>query len=85
MKLLKSFVFALIAGNRTQERKEPLKRSKHQVASALDSIPGIGPKTKELLLRKFKSVKRIREASEEELAALVGASKAKILKENLSE
>ena len=61
------------------------KRSKHQVASALDSIPGIGPKTKELLLRKFKSVKRIREASEEELAALVGASKAKILKENLSE
>lgn len=61
------------------------KRSKHQVASVLDSIPGIGPKTKEALLRKWHSVKRIREAEESELAAVVGASKAKILKEKLAE
>jgi excinuclease ABC subunit C len=61
------------------------KRSKHQVASALDSIPGVGPKTKELLLRKWHSVKRIREAEESELATVVGAAKAKILKEKLAE
>ena len=61
------------------------KRSKHQVASALDSIPGVGSKTKELLLRKWHSVKRIREAEESELATVVGAAKAKILKEKLAE
>ncbi len=61
------------------------KRSKRQVASALDSIPGIGQKTKEALLRKWHSVKRIREAEESELAAVVGAAKAKILKEKLAE
>lgn len=59
------------------------KRSKHQIASALDSIPGIGPKTKEVLLNKWHSVKRIREATEEELAAVIGAAKAKILKQKL--
>ena len=61
------------------------KRSKHQVASALDSIQGIGPKTKALLFRKWHSVKRIKEADESELAAVVGASKAKILKEKLAD
>lgn len=61
------------------------KRSKHQVASVLDTIPGIGPKTKSLLLRKFHSVKRIREADEAELAAVVGVAKAKILKEKLAQ
>jgi len=61
------------------------KRSKRQVASALDSIPGIGLKTKTLLLRKWHSVKRIREADENELAAVVGPAKAKILKEKLAE
>ena len=60
------------------------KRSKHQVASALDAVPGIGPKTKALLLRKWHSVKRIREADETELAVVIGASKAKILKEKLA-
>ena len=60
------------------------KRSRHQVASALDAVPGIGPKTKALLLRKWHSVKRIREADETELAAVIGASKAKILKEKLA-
>ena len=61
------------------------KRSKHQIASALDAVPGIGPKTKALLLRKWHSVKRIREADETELAAVIGASKAKILKEKLAD
>ena len=61
------------------------KRSKHQVASVLDTVPGIGPKTKALLLRNWHSVKRIREAEESELAAVIGASKAKILKEKLAE
>ncbi|MCD8318262.1 MAG: excinuclease ABC subunit UvrC [Paraprevotella sp.] len=60
------------------------KRSKHQTASALDLIKGIGEKTKTLLLRKFKSVKRIREASFDELAAEIGPAKAKIIQENLS-
>ncbi len=52
------------------------RRSKSQVHSALDSISGIGPKTKELLLKHFKSVKRIREATVEELAAVIGTAKA---------
>ena len=61
------------------------KRSKHQTASALDGIKGIGEKTKALLLRKFKSVKRIREASLEELSAEIGPAKARIIQENLRE
>ncbi len=61
------------------------KRSKHQVASILDSVPGIGPKTKELLLRKWHSVKRIRETEEKELAEIIGPVKAKILKEKLAQ
>ena len=59
------------------------KRSKRQVASALDSIKGIGEKTKTTLLKEFKSVKRIKEASLEEIAALIGESKAKIVKDSL--
>lgn len=58
-------------------------RSKKQVISELDSIPGIGPVTKNNLLKKFKSVKRIREASEEELAEIVGQAKAKALTQGL--
>lgn len=61
------------------------KRSKHQVASILDSVPGIGPKTKELLLRKWHSVKRIKETEEKELAEIIGPVKAKILKEKLAQ
>ena len=61
------------------------KRSKHQVASILDSVPGIGPKTKELLLRKWHSVKRIKETEEKELAEIIGPVKAKILKEKLTQ
>lgn len=55
------------------------KRSKGQVASALDNITGVGEKTKQLLLRHFKSVKRIKEASEEQLAQVVGPVKAKLV------
>ncbi|MDD5817122.1 MAG: excinuclease ABC subunit UvrC [bacterium] len=55
------------------------KRSKGQVASALDSITGVGEKTQQLLLRHFKSVKRIKEAPEEQLAQVVGPAKAKLV------
>ncbi|MBR5803705.1 MAG: excinuclease ABC subunit UvrC [Bacteroidaceae bacterium] len=61
------------------------KRSKRQTASALDSIKGIGEKTKSTLLKHFKSVKRIREASEEEIASIIGQAKAKLLIEALKE
>ena len=54
-------------------------RSKSQVHSALDDVPGIGPKTRTLLLRHFKSLKRIKEASPDELAALIGPAKARVL------
>ena len=56
------------------------KRSKHALHSALDDIRGIGPKTKETLLQHFRSVKRISEASADELAAVVGNAKAAVLK-----
>lgn len=56
------------------------KRSKRQTASELDEIKGIGEKTKTALLKRFKSVKRIREASAEELTAIVGEAKAKIIR-----
>lgn len=60
------------------------KRSKHQIASELDALKGIGQVTKTALLRQFKSVKRIREASFEELAALIGPAKARIVQEGLA-
>ena len=59
------------------------KRSKRQVASALDNIKGIGEKTKTALLKEFKSVNRIKEATIEEVSAIIGESKAKIIKEGL--
>ena len=58
------------------------KRSKRALHSELDDIKGIGPKTRDELLKALKSVKRIREASEEELSKLVGPSKAKIVFEH---
>ena len=54
-------------------------RSKGQVHSALDDVPGIGPKTRTALLKHFKSLKRIREASIDDLAAVVGPAKAQAL------
>ena len=58
------------------------KRSKHALHSELDDIKGIGPKAKEALLNKFKSVKKMKEASLEELAEVLGQHKASILKEH---
>ena len=55
------------------------KRSKHALHSELDDIKGIGPTTRYALLKAFKSVKRVREASQEELAAAVGTAKAKLI------
>ena len=61
------------------------KRSKRQVASALDTVKGIGEKRKTALLKAFKSVARIRKASVEELAAVVGEKAAQSLKQALTE
>ncbi|MDD3160920.1 MAG: excinuclease ABC subunit UvrC [Bacteroidales bacterium] len=55
------------------------KRSKGQVLSELDGVKGIGKKTKGLLLEQFKSVKRIKSASREELEALIGVKKTSVL------
>ena len=61
------------------------KRRKRSLDSSIDKIFGIGIKTKELLLKKFKSVKRIKEAEKNELISLVGKSKARILREAIIE
>ena len=59
------------------------KRSKSALHSELDDIKGIGEKTKEQLFRHFKTIKKLKEASLEEVATVIGRAKAKILKENL--
>ena len=59
------------------------KRSKSQIASALDGIKGIGEKRKTALLKEFKSVARIKQAPIEELAAVIGEAAAKSVKEAL--
>ncbi|MGM9798406.1 MAG: excinuclease ABC subunit UvrC [Parabacteroides sp.] len=61
------------------------KRSKGQVKSELDGIKSIGEKTKVVLLRRFKSLKRIREATFEELKAVIGEAKAKALQTGLNQ
>lgn len=58
-------------------------RSKGQISSQLDGIKGIGPATAATLLRHFKSVKRIREASLQEVATIIGPAKAKLVKDGL--
>ena len=55
------------------------KRSKRALHSELDSIKGIGPKTRDELLKGLKSVRKIREATAEELAAIIGPAKAQIV------
>lgn len=55
------------------------RRSKNQTVSALDQIPGIGPKSREALLSTFKSVKRIKEANLDDLASVVGPAKASVV------
>ena len=59
------------------------KRSKRQTKSELDTIPGVGAKTKELLIKTFGSVKRIKEASLQQLQVVVGRAKGQRLFENL--
>ena len=55
------------------------KRSKHALHSELEEIKGIGPKTRDILLKELKSVKRIKEASERQISTLIGSAKAKII------
>lgn len=59
------------------------KRSKGAINSTLENIPGVGEKTAIELLKKFKSVKRIKEASLEELTQILGPTKAKIIYDHL--
>ena len=54
-------------------------RSKHQLHSELDNIKGIGPKTKDMLLKKLKSVKNIKEADRQTLTSIIGVSKASLV------
>ncbi len=61
------------------------KRSKKAIQSGLDFFPGIGPKTKETLLKKFKSFKRIKEANKDDLIQLIGNSKGTLLYNQLQE
>lgn len=61
------------------------KRSKAAISSALEGIDGIGQKTARQLLSKFKSVRRIRESSLEDLAAVIGPSKARKVYDSLRE
>ncbi len=58
------------------------KRSKHLLHSELDDIPGIGPKTRDLLLKHFKSVKKIKSAEIQELTAIVGTKKSTLIYEH---
>lgn len=61
------------------------KRSKHALHSELDDIKGIGPKAKEALLSKFKSMKKIKEASQKQLSEVLGPHKAEILAKYFTE
>lgn len=66
----------------TFHREKRVKRTLH---SELDDIKGIGPKTKEVLLKRFKSVKKIKEATLDELSAVIGEKKAAIINEYFAE
>ena len=55
------------------------KRSKSQLVSELDGVKGVGPETKKKLLTHFKSIKRIKDANEEEIVALIGKNKGSLI------
>ncbi|MGB1362210.1 MAG: helix-hairpin-helix domain-containing protein, partial [Flavobacteriaceae bacterium] len=59
--------------------------SKNALKSPLDEVEGIGPKTKEILLKKFKSLKRIKAASEEEIIDVMGSVKGGKIFQKLQE
>ncbi|MDE5797107.1 MAG: excinuclease ABC subunit C, partial [Muribaculaceae bacterium] len=56
-----------------------LRRSKEQISSQLDDIKGVGPATAQTLMKHFRSVKRMKEASLDELSAVVGKAKGSII------
>jgi excinuclease ABC subunit C len=58
-------------------------KGKRQTASVLDDVPGVGPATCKKLIRAFGSVRGIREASEADIAALIGEARAKVLQSHL--
>jgi len=62
---------------------QTLLRGKRATASLLDSVPGVGPATRRLLIRRFGSVRGVREATVQELAQAVGPSKAAVIAEHL--
>lgn len=59
------------------------KRSKGAITSGLDNIKGVGPKTKELLMKEFKSFKRIKAATKEDLIRVLGENKGRSLHQQL--
>lgn len=59
-----------------------LRRSKSQISSELDNIKGIGPATSQALIKHFRSLKRVREASLDDVAAVVGPAKARLLRDH---
>lgn len=61
------------------------RRSKGQIHSTFDDIKGVGDVTRDTLLRHFRSLKRVREASLDEIAAVIGPAKAKIVVDGLNE
>jgi excinuclease ABC subunit C len=62
---------------------QSLLRGKRATASLLDDIPGVGPATRKLLIRRFGSVRGVKLATQDELAAAVGPAKARLVKEHL--
>lgn len=61
------------------------RRSKSAISNELEGIKGIGPETVKELLRVFKSVKRVKEATPEQLVEIIGANKAKLLQKHFAE
>lgn len=61
------------------------RRSKSAISNELEGIKGIGPETVKELLRVFKSVKRVKEATPEQLEEIIGANKAKLLQKHFAE
>jgi excinuclease ABC subunit C len=62
---------------------QTLLRGKRQTTSLLDEIPGVGPATRKQLIRRFGSVQGVKQATLEEVAALIGPAKAAVVKEHL--
>ena len=62
-----------------------LRRSKSQVSSELDAIRGIGPATVQALMRHFRSIRRLRDASLDDIAVVVGPAKARLVREHFKD